>query len=348
MRAGSRLVLVASVVCIAGLYAALLYRRHTVKDAGTHLSSSISLPGRQEPPPLVPQEAALGVVDIPTQEVSRGKSDAPKGGPETKHLAVPALPGVKGFFIPPHLSESFTNFALALAAEHVDLSWAPDMERRLNEAIQSRPEFRGLRVEIVCRTTSCGLLFVPSAEGEVSLLRSSVNEFKNWAANELGFSQKGLFSPPPGSGNDFLLLRLTAAQSQVQVHPATAAAMASAVTPAPPPPPTSGNYPSASTDMRTIAASRLADDQVDRSPPVVALENNIQGEASRFLGASANQVHVDCRVSRCSVVIRLESGASIDANNAGARIANAFGLTFESSQQRTGPYDRSIVIFLKR
>ena len=111
-------------------------------------------------------------------------------------VSIEALPGVFGFPLEIEFRVEFPQSitghpAVRLAAEAIDRTWAENMERAIREAIAVAVGPSISRLDVVCRTTMCGVLFVvPRDTGQ----QSRVNE----VLRDLGFVTPGIFGGRPG------------------------------------------------------------------------------------------------------------------------------------------------------
>lgn len=290
-----------------------------------------------QPPPSVFTARAPTKEPVPDKAAER-QSDAEK-------CCVPALPGVEGYWVP--ASSSAARFSIALGEEEMDLAWAPDMERRIKEALQKVDELRGVQLKMVCRSTACGLLFIFSPDDDFDALGDRVQKFKPWAKDELGFTSSGTISMHPGDGKRYIVLRLTGARGQVQNDPAAAAAMSAVL--APPSLPPNPQFMSVFTDPGVRATEKLAQEPVDRSTTTAMLENQIQKEVLGIFGTELNRLTVECRVSTCVVVVGFPPGVSPDLSPMIARISRVVGpSTIANVSRLSGQDGDTAAIELKR
>lgn len=194
----TRRLLVACILVLGILAAFLGYRVQSARHAAT-LANSLLLQPRDNiqqfpaPKPVALEPIAPKPV-VPEPIV-----------PKQQKRGVPALPGIEGYDFPV-VGPGF-DFAVALALEETDPVWAPDMENRLREAIRSQPEFASTRVEMMCRTSGCGVLFIPSLADDVELLKASVRRFGS-SARELGFRGISTIGMHPSDGRGYIFLSL--------------------------------------------------------------------------------------------------------------------------------------------
>lgn len=208
--------MVKRILIVAGLGLAVLatllgYLRHsesrTAAASNTRMTSpqrSVQQQPEQASSESAPQQTVASKISPADQSLPRSE---PAAGAGKRRVRIPALPGAEGYDLP--LDSMGGQFAAALDAEAMDPAWAPDMERRINEALRNREGLRDLQSKIVCRSTACGVLFVFSPEGDFSEMRNSVKEFRESVASELGFAGGGTMSMRTSDGRRYMQMFLT-------------------------------------------------------------------------------------------------------------------------------------------
>lgn len=269
---------------------------------------------RAEP---APPEPVAGTKTRPDQDAPSTDSGSGSGDDEW----VPALPGIEEYRF--YRNEWGGRISVALDAEALDPLWAPEMERRLKGEVQIRPEFQGVRVEVVCRTTACGVLFVPS-DGDIDKLQFSIQAFNKWANRELGFkSGQKTSSRTYGKGRGYTqvgLFRLGYETRFLTPDP-VAARMQNA--------------------LRQL--SNENGEPVDRSPEGYALQQEIQKQASAIVGNSVSSLVVECRTTVCVVTLYYPPGV-LPKFEISSAIASSVGLKAGS----TGIDGNVLTIHLRR
>jgi len=273
------------------------------------------LPMPQVRAETAPPKPVAGTDTRRDQDVPSGKSGSGSGDDEW----VPALPGVDY-----KISRYGPGgaFSVDLDAEALDPVWALEMERRLKEAVQIRPEFQGVRVEVVCRTTACGLLFVPSSDGDIDKLKLSIQAINNWAKGELGFASSGTSTMSFGNGRGYTQSTLSNRRGY------------------------KSNFPtfSARFGMPNLQRQMSNNEPVDRSPEGYALQLEIQKQASAIVGNSVSSLVVECRTTVCVVKLYYPPDVLLKSFDISSEIAKSVGL----STGLTGINGNVMTIHLRR
>lgn len=296
------------------------------------------------PPPAEPR--ALGKPSL-----SEAEAPGSHRGASVQRAAqeVPALPGVEGYYLPAHLGGA--QFSISLEAEVRDPVWAPDMEARIKEALRKREELLGLNATVLCRNTSCGLLFVFNPEDDYESLRARVKDFRDSVASELHFAGRGTASMNRGARGRYMQLSLTGAIERQHLLRVDSPATAPGIEGFTPPAYGGPANPAAPAMMPTTSMDALASEVVDRSVASLELEGELRRLAAAIGGNFLNQPQVECRVSTCRVSLSYTSGQAPPSDDLFLKHFRVAGYNAASLEFRggvSGAYDGLLTIDVRR
>ena len=233
--------------------------------------------------------------------------------PECRMTAV--LPTVPDITVDPCTNP--VNVAEILEKEERDVGWAVDMEARLRAEILGMEGLAIERLEIECRTTSCGIVLV-HAEGADSRRQQSLVTER--VRDAVGFQQWGGSSVGPSpDGRVFSMISLMRAEGREQLWPA------------PPSVPAVPGVAGLDVPLLGISAidnthpAKILGEEADDPAWSRPAESRISNQVATLAPKSWYQSHVGCRSNTCGVVLLYPPGTDVDVQKVENDFAEALG-----------------------
>lgn len=270
------------------------------------------------PPDVVPAGSSIASASRETAPRETAPRDTAAPRPMMPACrVVPVLPTV-----PDVTADSCNNpvsLIDVLEREERDPGWAVDMEARLREAILGAEGLALARLEIECRTTSCGILLV-HAEGADSMTEHGIVAER--VRDAAGFQQWGGTSQLASADGKMLsTISLMHASGREPLWPA------------PPAIPALPGLSGVDIPLLGIAAiddahpAKLLADEIDDPAWARPTELRITDRIGALAPKNWYQSHVGCRRNTCGIVLLYPPGTDVDVTKVESDFADALGFT---------------------
>lgn len=252
--------------------------------------------------------------------------------------SVPVLPAVPD--ITADSCSNPLNVADVLEQEQRDPGWAADMEARIRDAIGGLEGLALARLEVECRTTSCGIVLVHAEGADSNEQRSRVTErvrdafrFQQWG---------GTADLATADGKLFSTITLMRAAGREQLWPA---------------PPAIAALPGvAGVEVPLLGIPAIDDahpakllaEEVDDAEWARPMESRVTEQMSSLAPKNWYQSYVGCRSTICGVVLLYPAGTDVDVGNVDDAVAEELGFISGAGQSYERETGTLVTIYLRR